>query len=228
MDNLIKLENISFAYKKHLIYEDLNLTVQKGDVLAVLGHNGAGKTTLLKIMAGLLKIQGGNIEKNVLTQDVGFMNEALGLYPFLNAKENLELLTLRHNIKYSSSEIESVLNEFILNSKEIVEHYSTGMKKKLSLLGVLLTKPKLFLLDEPFSGIDPVSKKYITEKILENENQENAFVIVNHDLQTSAKLCNKFLIINEGKIVFYSDKKEDIENLEAIYLKYSEGGVSEF
>lgn len=223
MSELIELQNVNFSYKKNTIYEDLNLTINQGDVLAVLGHNGAGKTTLLKIMAGLLKIKFGKIQRNIDFSEIGFMNEELGLYPFLNAKENIELVLLRHNKKYSKENIENLLQDYKLtDEKKMVSEYSTGMKKKLSFLCVFLKDSKLFLLDEPFTGCDPIAQNFLINQIKEKSSEQNAFVIVNHDLPSTMKMCNKFLIIKEGKVVFYSDKQEDINDLENIYSKYSE------
>ena len=154
--------------------------------------------------------------------DIGLMNEELGLYPFLSAKENLELITLRHNCNYTSSELETFISNYKLDNTMNVSKFSTGMKKKLSFLGTLLHKPRLFLLDEPFSGVDPIAQKFLINQIKETSTDENAFVIVNHDLASTMKFCNKFLIIRDGEIVFYSDKPDDINNLEKIYQEYSE------
>lgn len=222
MNTIINLSDVSFSYKNKQIFQGLNLSINQSDILAVLGHNGAGKTTLLKIFAGLLKIKDGKIERNIKTSEIGYMNESLGLYPYLNAKENLDLIMLRNSNELSQEKIDYLCDLFDIKSNDIIEKYSTGMKKKLSLLGVILSNPKLFLLDEPFSGIDPISLNFITNQIKQTSNETNAFVIVNHDLPSTKKLCNKFIIIKNGNIVFYSDKKNDIENLENIYAKYSE------
>ena len=222
MDSLIKLEDISFSYKKKNIYNHMNVEINRGDILAVLGHNGAGKTTLLNIMAGLLKTDKGNIHKESKNLTVGYMNEALGLYPYLSGKENLRLFFLRNGINCSDKELEELLLSIKIKDDDKVKNYSTGMKRKLSLLGTLVSRAELNLLDEPFTGIDPVSLEIMIERIKASSTRDNAFVIVNHDLASTKKLCNRFVIIKDGEIVFASDKKEDIDNLEEIYLRYSE------
>lgn len=224
MNTILQLNNVSFAYKKKTVFSDFNMTVEKGDVFAVLGHNGAGKTTLLKLIAGLLKCKGGNVIRNYDYTKIGFMNDALGLYPYLSGLENLKMILYRNKLSLSNEEIEKLLKTYQITDKknEIVDHYSTGMKKKLSLLGVLLSKPDLLLLDEPFSGIDPVSLDFMIKKIKETVTENNACLLVNHDLNSTKQLCNKFLIIKNGEITFYSDKAQDIENLDELYLKYSE------
>lgn len=146
MCELVNLEDVNFSYRKKKIYENLNLSIKKGDILAVLGHNGAGKTTLIKIIAGLVNIQRGKIERNIDYSDIGLMNEELGLYPFLSAKENLDLITLRHNCNYTSSELETFISNYKLDKTMNVSKFSTGMKKKLSFLGTLLHKPRLFFI----------------------------------------------------------------------------------
>jgi ABC-2 type transport system ATP-binding protein len=225
MDNeLLRLNNLSFGYKSDLVIDGLNLTISCGDKLGVLGHNGAGKTTLIKLMAKILIPKSGEVwHSEIINKRIGFMSDALGLYPFLNAKENLELVLLRNNIKPAKEMINNILTSIQIdpNDKKTVEKYSTGMKKKLSLISTLTSNPLLFILDEPFLGIDPVSLKFMIDTINQTSNEENAFVIVNHDLNSIQKTCNKFLIIKDGKISFSSDRQEDIENIEEIYFKYS-------
>ena len=223
MCNLIKVENLFFSYKDKNIFSDFNLTINKGDILAVLGHNGAGKTTLFKLIAGLLKSNGGKILKDIDSSKIGYMNENLGLYQFLTGYENIDISCQRDNIMYDIEKIDDLLSDFGLNSykNKYVRDYSTGMKRKLSLLSIMLSKPELFLLDEPFTGIDPISLNLMITKLKEESNKDNAIVFINHELESTKRLCNKFLIIRDGILTFYSDKKEDIQNLNEIYIKYS-------
>lgn len=223
MCSMLQINEVSFSYKNKRIFSNLDFSVEKGDKIAVLGHNGAGKTTLLKIIAGLIKIEKGTVTRNFNVANMAYMNEELGLYPFLSGKDNLKMILLRHNISLDNTKIKKLTEIYQLQNdiNIIVNNYSTGMKRKLSLLGVLLTNPELFLLDEPFTGIDPVSLDLMIKQINETSNNNNACIIVNHDLASTKKFCNKFIIIKEGKIVYSSNKKSDIDNLEEIYTNYS-------
>ncbi len=223
MAEILKVEGVGFSYGKKNVLEDISLSVNAGDVLAVLGHNGAGKTTLVKLIAGLKKARVGKITRNVEFHQIGYMNEELGLYPFLSGRENIEMLLERTGMKSASVNVSEVMKQFRLeDDKKAVSTYSTGMKKKLGLLCTMLGNPKLALLDEPFSGIDPVSLNFIVNYIKSKSSDNNAIVLVNHDLKTTSELCNRFIILNKGRIAYLSQTDDELKNLEQIYMKYSE------
>ncbi len=222
MPEIVSIENVCFSYKEKLVLDNINFSINTGDIIAILGHNGAGKTTLIKLIAGLEKIETGNINRSIKFEEIGYMNEELGFYPFINGKENLEILLSRNKIMKDDYYISEILKKInIEDDKKLVCNYSTGMKKKLGVIGTMISNPKLVLLDEPFSGIDPVSLKFITDYIQSKVTNNNAVVLVNHNLEITKKICNKFVILNKGKIV-YSSKEDDFKNLERIYMQYSE------
>ncbi|MHB9295264.1 ABC transporter ATP-binding protein [Pillotina sp. SPG140] len=221
--DLVSFSNVSFSYnKKSIVLDELSFNIARGNIVAILGHNGAGKTTILRLLGNLIHQESGTITWNMLSNErISLMPEGLGLYPRLSGYENMQLRLLSANIKINEQTIMYLLRKIKMEkyAKEKVGHYSTGMKKRLSLACSLITNPDLLLLDEPFSGIDPVSQKIMVDSILENRRIQSSTVMAIHDLHVVKELCDSFIIIQGGKVVYYSEN--DVENIENIYFKFA-------
>jgi len=224
--NIVEINNIQYSYdRKNDVLKDFSLRIKRGGITAILGHNGAGKTTLLRLLGKLIIPNKGNITWNLLPNEkIGYMPEGLGLYPRLSGYENIKLQLLSANKKQDRETIFSILNKIDLqgHTKKLAGYYSTGMKKRLSLACSLITKSELLLLDEPFLGIDPVSQKIMIELLDEYKKQNSTAVITTHDLNLVKIICNSFVIIKNGKVVYTSVENEDINNIENIYFQYAE------
>ena len=223
--NVVEIENIQFSYdKKNIVLMDFSLKIRHRSITAILGHNGAGKTTLLRLLGKLISPNRGNITWDLLpTEKIGYMPEGLGLYPRLSGYENMKLQFLSANKKPDKELILSILNKIDLGeqTKKLTGYYSTGMKRRLSLACTLVTTPELLLMDEPFMGIDPVSQKIMIDLIREYKEQNSTVVITTHDLNLVKNICDNFVIIQNGKVVYISAENEDINNLETIYFQYA-------
>jgi ABC-2 type transport system ATP-binding protein len=223
--NVIAIENIQFSYdRKNIVLMDFSLKIRRGGITAILGHNGAGKTTLLRLLGKLITPNKGNIAWNLLsTKKIGYMPEGLGLYPRLSGYENMKLQFLSANKKPDKELILSILNKIDLgeHTKKLTGYYSTGMKRRLSLACTLVTTPELLLMDEPFMGIDPVSQKIMIDLIGEYKEQDSTAIITTHDLNLVKNICDNFVIIQNGKVVYISAENEDINNIETIYFQYA-------
>jgi ABC-2 type transport system ATP-binding protein len=165
----VEIDNVQFSYdKKNIILSNFSLKIKCGYITAILGHNGAGKTTFLRLLAKLIKPKTGIIKWNLLPNEIiGYMPEGLGLYPRLSGYENMKLHFLSANKNPDRNIIQSILNKIDLgdHAKKLAGYYSTGMKRRLSLVCALVTKPKLLLMDDPFMGIDPISQKIMIDLI---------------------------------------------------------------
>ncbi|CAM4102845.1 ATP-binding cassette domain-containing protein [Treponema peruense] len=221
MEKILEISNLDFSYKRKNVYENLNLSVNKGDVLGILGHNGAGKTTLFRLIGGILKPAGGSIKLFLNKgENIGFMPEGLGLYPRLSGKDNLELIFLRNNKNIDKNLIMQTLEEIKLKDSALtpIGEWSTGMKRRLSLIGALKSNTALCMLDEPFLGIDPVSQKIMLDYIKKIHSPEQTILVSCHDLNVIKQICNKIIIIKEGKIIKQTDSPDEISDIENIYF----------
>jgi ABC-2 type transport system ATP-binding protein len=220
---LVRLENVVFSYKKGKpVLNSLSMQIPKNSIFAILGHNGAGKTTVLRLMGKLIKPQSGNIQWEMQKSErIAFMPEGIGLYPRLTAYDNLNIRLLTYKKEAKKEEIFDILQKIDLtnHAKEQVGLWSTGMKRRLSLACSLMATPSLLLLDEPFTGIDPVSQKIMLNMI--QEKSKSCTIIFNsHDLHLVKNIANNISIIKDGHLEFHSDLQSDIENIESIYFEH--------
>ncbi|GBU28240.1 hypothetical protein R84B8_01798 [Treponema sp. R8-4-B8] len=222
---IIEIDNIHYSYdKKNTVLTNFSLNIKRGGIIAILGHNGAGKTTLLRLLGKLISPQKGIIKWNLLPNEkIGYMPEGLGLYPRLSSYENIKLQFLSANKNPDKERILSILNKIDLgeHAKKLTGYYSTGMKRRLSLACTFVTTPELLLMDEPFLGIDPVSQKIMINLIHEYKGKYSTVVITTHDLNLVKNICDSFVIIQNGKVVYISAENEDINNIEKIYFQYA-------
>jgi ABC-2 type transport system ATP-binding protein len=220
---LIGLENIVFSYKKAIpVLNGLTMHIPQNSIFAILGHNGAGKTTILRMMGKIIKPQSGEIVWKMQDNNtIAFMPEGIGLYPRLTAYDNTKIRLLAYKKRVEKEEIMAVLQKIDLadHAKEQVGFWSTGMKRRLALALSLEGTPSLLLLDEPFTGIDPVSQKIMLQMIQE-KSKSCTIVFSSHDLHLVKNISDHIAIIKEGQLEFSSDKQCDIENIESIYFEH--------
>ena len=192
----------------------LSLTVERGAVFGVLGPNGAGKTTTLRVLLGLLRLDKGSVrvlgldpivDGKRVREEVGVLLENDGLYDRLTAVANLEYYARIHRMGGATHErIEEVLRSFDLweRRRDAVATWSRGMRQKLAIARALLHRPKLLLLDEPFTGLDPGAAVELRERIatLAKEN-EVTVLMTTHDLAHVEKSCSDVAIMRAGRVV---------------------------
>ena len=185
-------ENLSFYYGKKIVFKDVNLSFNKGDVVGLVGANGSGKTTLLKILA---KINGR--ASNMGNYSVSFLIERPMFYPFLTGNQNLHYFEmLCEKILYKSEELLFLLN--LQNVKDIkYNKYSCGMQMKLAIAKCLLKDADIYLFDEPLNGLD-VNGVYLFRKVIKLLcEHEKIVVISSHILSELNYYCNKAIIIGD-------------------------------
>jgi len=208
---MITIQSLSKSYGKHKVLHDINLTFKKGEVSGVVGENGAGKTTLFKCIAGLESFD-GNIEYggNILKNVTGYLPTELFFFSKMTGVEYLRLVCNARNLKRTNI-VNS--NIFDLPLNEYAETYSTGMKKKLALTGLLIQKNEVFILDEPFNGVDIQSNIIIREIILKLKQLDKIVIMSSHIFSTLNDSCDHLHYLKDG-IIKSSALKGEFEQIE--------------
>lgn len=218
---MIKIEDFTKYYGDFCAVEDLTLEINEGDVFGFIGPNGAGKTTTLKFLATLLKptrgeayIAGYSVTRDIyeVRRNMGYMPEEFGVYDGMRLWEYLDFFAAAYRIPTSKRKgiIDDVLTLLDLSHKrdDFVDALSRGMKQRLCLAKTLLHDPKVLLLDEPASGLDPRARLEIKELIKELGRMGKTIMISSHILSELADICNKIGIIERGKLLAAGDIEE--------------------
>ncbi|MGZ3418924.1 MAG: ABC transporter ATP-binding protein [Polyangiales bacterium] len=194
--------------------DGLDLAVPRGSVFALLGPNGAGKTTTLRLLLGLLRAEQGTVrvlgvdptvEPERVRASVGVLLEHDGLYDRLSAHDNLRFFARAHRLgKETERRVEELLGEFGLWERRAdpVVTWSKGMRQKLAIARSLLQRPRLVLLDEPFSALDPAASVDLRARLVAlAREQETTVFMTTHDLAHVAKVCDEVAVLRRGRIV---------------------------
>lgn len=227
-----------YANSKSDALTDVNLDILEGEVFGLLGPNGAGKTTLFSILCGLLsnidgevKIYGKSLAKELesIKKIVGVVPQDIALYPTLSGYENLMYIGRMYGLKGPElkSRVHSYLDLFDFGDKrnELVSNYSGGMKRKINLIGGILHKPSLLLLDEPTVGMD-VQTRLVMMKFLKQLNTDEKMTILytSHYMEQAQFFCDRVAIIDQGRILKMDApdsliKDEACKDLEEVFVK---------
>lgn len=198
-------KNLSKTYPAQKALDDVSVEIAAGEISGLLGRNGAGKTTLFKILSGLIKADSGEvIVQSSRPKPVGAIIERPGLYNYLNAFDNLKIFAGIQGAKTDGDSIRSYLLKvgLPLDRKDPVGNFSLGMKQRLGIAIALLNNPSCLILDEPFSGLDPIGVASLIKLISALAEQEHiAILLSSHLLSELGKCCHSLYVIDEGKIV---------------------------
>jgi len=196
---MIKIEKLSKFYGQKQVLKSIDLEFEKGKIYGIVGENGAGKTTLFRCISGLENFKGS------ITSHYPKLKDHLGLLatePFffskITGKEYIQLLANARNIALTNIEDKNI---FDLPLNQYASTYSTGMKKKLALTAILLQENNVFILDEPFNGVDIQSNLIINEIIKRFKKLEKTVIISSHIFSTLAETCDEIYLMKNGEIV---------------------------
>ncbi|MFM9952143.1 MAG: ATP-binding cassette domain-containing protein [Saprospiraceae bacterium] len=196
---MIILENISKSYGNHQVLKDINLSYESGKVYGLVGENGAGKTTLFKCIAGLQEFDGVIKSQYLpLKNHLGFLQTDPYYFSKITGREYIQLLSNARNIPVKDIDEKNI---FDLPLDQYASTYSTGMKKKLALMGILLQNNDFFILDEPFNGVDIQSNIIITEIIHQLKALNKTIVISSHIFSTLNDTCDEIHLLKHGQLV---------------------------
>ncbi len=221
MGSVLKVEGISKSFKENRILHNISFDVRKGEIMAILGPNGAGKSTTIRNIMGIMypdegfvKFQhcpAGEIPRN----KIGYLPEERGLYKNVKVMDMiLYLAELKdYPLKKAKERALAYLKKFELDGKDKVslEELSKGMGQKVQFIGAVIHEPELLILDEPFSGLDPVSQEVFKQEIIELANNGTAILLSSHQMNMVEEVCDRLFMIHRGRKVIYG-ALEDVKN----------------
>lgn len=204
---MLIIKDLTAAYGEHIVLENLGLSLEERQVHALMGLNGSGKTTLLNSMLGIVPKEEGEItfnSKPLTAANAGYLETVNYFYPKITGGEYLRLFKWKNN----SFDIDSWNKIFELPLSELIETYSTGMKKKLALLGILSLERDLLLLDEPFNGLDLEANLILNKIILLLKQSGKTVLLTSHILSSLFSVSDKIHYLNDKKIQRSFNKDE--------------------
>ncbi|TRZ41819.1 ABC transporter ATP-binding protein [Robertkochia solimangrovi] len=197
--------NLSKSYGDFKVLQDVSIHCKPGEVCGLVGANGAGKTTLFKILLGLITPDSGTVHiEKTGNKTIGGIIEKPALYEYLNAYDNLKVFCRIQGIRPDQAFMEECLERvgLPLDRKDAVKNFSLGMKQRLGIAIALLNDPKCLILDEPFSGLDPMGTERLRDLILGLAREHGlAIIISSHILDELSRTCQRLYVISKGKIV---------------------------
>ncbi|HWO76956.1 MAG TPA: ABC transporter ATP-binding protein [Bacillus sp. (in: firmicutes)] len=241
--SLLSVKQLSGGYTRKPVIHDIDFDVNQGELVALIGLNGAGKSTTIKHIIGLLEQQKGTITLDGITinQDteayrkkLSYIPETPVLYEELTLEEHFALTSMMYGIdeKKANKRKEALLKEFRMEKRLgwFPAHFSKGMKQKVMIMCAFLVEPKLYIIDEPFVGLDPIAIQSLLN-LLQKEKEKGAGILMStHILATAERYCDRFIIIHNGKIIAKGTLTELREfcgmphaNLDDMYLHLTKG-----
>lgn len=235
---LLSVKNLSKVYKNNRGIKNLDLTIEQGEIVALLGPNGAGKTTAIKSLLGFVNITGGQVlindysleESDKARAEIGIMVGKPAPYNFLTGYKNIQLHSRLYN-NIEEKDINKALEAVLLMQykDERVKNYSTGMKQRLAFAQAIVHRPKLLLLDEPFSGLDIEGKAIIKKLLKKLSTQDNAGILISsHLIHDIEDIATKVCIIHDNKWLTTEPVEKVLSmynSLEEYYLRLVQGKV---
>jgi ABC-2 type transport system ATP-binding protein len=209
---MIKIDKLKRAYGDYVAVENISFSIEKGEIVGLLGHNGAGKTTIMKMISGYLEPSAGHIviddidiatDRTAVQQRLGYLPEALPIYPEMNVADYLDYAAKLKGLtaEEARDEIRRVVKATDITAKLLapIATLSRGYKQRLSVAQALLGKPRLLILDEPTNGLDPTQTQHMRDLI--RELARDATVILStHIMQEVDALCDRVLILRAGEL----------------------------
>lgn len=209
--DIIEIKGLTKSYGELIAVNNLSLKVKEGEMFGLVGPDGAGKTTTIKILCGLLNPDDGQVNllgKSILTNrkeiqnNIGYLSQKFSLYGDLTVDENIEFFAQIHNVRNFYSRRDELLDFTRLTPfrNRLADQLSGGMKQKLALACSLIHKPKILFLDEPTTGVDPVSRRDFW-KILSSLIKEGITILMTTPYLDEAERCNRVALMHKGKII---------------------------
>jgi ABC-2 type transport system ATP-binding protein len=216
--NILEVKHVTKQYATHKALNDVSLVVPKGSIFVLLGPNGAGKTSLIRIITQITKADKGEIifDGELLKPEhiyqIGYLPEERGLYKKMEVGEQLLYFAQLKGLsrKEAHHKLKDWVERFEIKSwwGKKVEELSKGMQQKIQFIATVLHQPKLIILDEPFSGFDPINADLITQEILKLKQQGSSIIFSTHRMESVEQLCDDIALINKSEKVLDGSVKQ--------------------
>lgn len=243
--SIIKAENITMDFDGFKAVDNVSFDIKQGEIFGFLGSNGCGKTTTMKMLTGLLTPSSGNIElfgKSIVSNDietrknVGYMTQSFSLYNELTVKENLMLHARLYQIasRFINQRVEEMLNRFLLKKYEdtLAQELPLGLKQRLSLAVSVIHKPKMLILDEPTSGVDPISRDIFWDFLFKLSREDGVTIFISTHFMNEGERCDRISLMHQGRVLA-NDKPSELiklkekKTLEDAFIEYINDVVKE-
>ncbi|MBO0480879.1 ABC transporter ATP-binding protein [Candidatus Enterococcus courvalinii] len=209
----LTIEHVTGGYGHLPVLKDISFEVHSGEMVGLIGLNGAGKSTTIKHIIGLLEATKGKIEIDGLTlksdiekyrKQIGYIPETPSLYEELTLREHIEVTAMAYGIplEVAMKRAEKLLETFRLEKRLdwFPANFSKGMKQKVMILCAFLIEPSLYIIDEPFLGLDPLAINALLELLVEMKKSGSAILMSTHILATAEKYCDRFVVLHNGEV----------------------------
>ena len=233
---MIEFKNVSKQYDSKLALDNLNLTINDGEIFGLIGHNGAGKSTAIKALTSIIEVSNGdilfdnmNLRENRLEckKQIGYVSDSPDIFLTLSPYEYWSLIANLYELDEKTTE-ERIYEYSKLFNMIGVEHqeinsFSHGMRQKVFVIGALLSDPDIWVLDEPLTGLDPQAAFDLKNMMREHADKGNTVIFSTHVLEVAEQLCDRLAILKKGELIFYGTIEElksqhPEQSLETIYL----------
>lgn len=239
----LEVKKLSGGYFGSQVLKDVNFNIDNGQLVGLIGLNGAGKSTTIQEIIGLLTPYSGEIKINdkkitdgvdSYRKQIGFIPETPSLYEELTLKEHIEVTAMAYDIPMDLAfeRANKLLETFRLADKLdwFPTNFSKGMKQKVMIICAFLTNPNLYIIDEPFLGLDPLAIQDLIDLMIEMKTQGASILMSTHILSTAEKFCDKFIVLHDGTVVgdgTIEDLREKFKmpnaSLDDIYIALTKG-----
>jgi ABC-2 type transport system ATP-binding protein len=235
---VVELAGVTKAYESKVAVRDLSLSIDAGQMFGLLGPNGAGKTSSIRMMMGITMPDSGRVNlfgkpfERASLERVGYLPEERGLYKKMKVHEQLVFFGELHGLSAAEAGRRATDWAKKLEIDEALpkktEELSKGMQQKIQFIGALLHDPGLIVMDEPFSGLDPVNAKLLEQTLLELKDQGKAIVFSTHRMDQVEKLCDSICLINKGEAVLSGRVREIKSRYERNHVIVEFEGCADF
>ena len=216
--DILKIDNVVKTYDKHIAVNKVSFSMPEGVIFGLLGPNGAGKSSLIRMITTITRPDAGQIFfageplNNKHPEQIGYMPEERGLYKKMKVGDHLMYLAQLKGLSYdeAKTEIKHWLIKLQITDwwNKKVEELSKGMQQKAQFIATVIHKPRLLILDEPFSGLDPVNAELLKNEIYELHKQGTSIIFSTHRMEQVEEICDKIVLINKGQNVLYGAVKD--------------------
>lgn len=243
---VLNIENLTGGYSKTAVIHDISFDIKSGEIIGLIGLNGSGKSTTIKHILGLLNPHKGSIKVNdtqidedteKYRRDLAYIPESPILYEELTLKEHINMTAMAYGLDEAVAweRADKLLKAFRLDDKVSMfpTHFSKGMKQKVMLICAFIVEPDLYIIDEPFLGLDPLGIESLIELMVEERDNNRSILMSTHILSTAERYCNRYVILDNGRVLVSGTieelrQKMDMPDasLDELYLSLTGGAGS--